>query len=127
MLEADIKRHLVRQARAEGCYARRFEDQFSVGFPDTMFIPKGGPVFFIEVKRVEGAKFGPSPRQLIELERLSASQVVTCLVMAVSDKWAVYAGRPAKSILLADCWHDILPNGRGIAAFLKGIDSGRSS
>lgn len=70
MNEADVKRKLVHRMREEGGYARRFEDKWAVGLPDMMLIPKGGPVVWAEVKMITDWKFGPSPRQHEELQRL---------------------------------------------------------
>jgi hypothetical protein len=121
MLEAEIKRRMVKSAQKEGHYARRIEDAFSVGFPDTILIPVGGPAFFVEVKRVAGLRFAPSPRQLVELDRLAATNAVVPLVLGVdADTWTFWVSRPAKVILTANCPHDILPNGQGLVAFLKG-------
>lgn len=71
MKEADVKKGLVDQIRLEGGYARRIEDRFSVGMPDTVFIPKGLPVIWVEVKIVDWNLLKPSARQYIELKRLN--------------------------------------------------------
>jgi hypothetical protein len=68
--ESEIKGIMIRSVKMAGGYARRIEDQFAVGMPDTILIPKGYPVFFAEVKIVTGQQFGPSPRQYIELCRI---------------------------------------------------------
>jgi hypothetical protein len=67
MNEAAIKRTMVQDVRKHNGYARRFEDQYGVGIFDLILIPKGLPVFFTEVKIVRGDVFGPTPRQLVEL------------------------------------------------------------
>lgn len=75
MKESDVKSALVKVVRFEGGYGRRIEDQFGVGILDTIIIPKGYPVFFIEAKIIKGKTFGPTPRQYIEmLEILDADQ-----------------------------------------------------
>lgn len=74
MSEADVKRAIVKAFKDRGHYARRIEDSFSVGFPDLILIPQGYPVFFTEVKIVKGLKFGPSPRQYVEMDRLAISK-----------------------------------------------------
>lgn len=72
--EADVKRAIVKDFKVHGGYARRIEDAFSVGFPDLVLIPKGYPVFFTEVKIIRGSKFGPTPRQYVEMTRLAISK-----------------------------------------------------
>lgn len=72
--EADVKRKIVADFKAHGDYARRIEDSFSVGFPDLVLIPKSYPVFFTEAKIIRGLKFGPSPRQYVEMTRLAISK-----------------------------------------------------
>ena len=70
--EASIKAEMVKSVRANGGYARRIEDQFLVGMPDTILIPRGCPVFFAEVKIVAGQQLAPSPRQYVEMCRIRA-------------------------------------------------------
>lgn len=70
--EAYYKTKIVNDLRKAGVYARRFEDKWTVGFPDMMVIlPKVG-VVFIEAKMVRGKQFSPSPRQYVELKALHA-------------------------------------------------------
>jgi hypothetical protein len=71
--ETGIKNLMVRSVRNAGGYARRIEDQFLVGMPDTIMIPKGCPVFFAEVKIVKGQQLAPSPRQHVEMTRIKAA------------------------------------------------------
>src|SRR6478735_3787644 len=66
----------------EGCYARRFEDQYAVGIPDTIIIPIGGPTFFAEVKVVRaGEAWGPTPRQHEELRRIAETDCAIPLMI----------------------------------------------
>jgi hypothetical protein len=69
--ESFYKTHMVKNVRANGGYARRLEDKYAVGLPDTMFIPKGYPVFIAEVKLIKGTIFRPTSRQYIELRRIN--------------------------------------------------------
>lgn len=71
--EADIKRDMVAKMKDEGGYARRLEDQYAVGLPDMVMIPKGGPVFFVEVKIIRAQHYGATPRQFEELKRIAAA------------------------------------------------------
>lgn len=71
--ESDIKRKIVKEFRDRGHYARRIEDSFSVGFPDMIIMMPAMPVFFVEAKIIRGVSFGPTPRQHIELSRLSTT------------------------------------------------------
>jgi len=73
--ESEVKGIMVKSIRAAGGYAKRIEDQFSVGFPDTILIPRGYPVFFAEVKIVKGQQFGPTPRQYVELCRIADAMI----------------------------------------------------
>jgi len=70
MSEADVKRDMIKSVKDAGGYARRIEDQYGVGIMDTILIPLGLPVFLAEVKMVKGYSFGPTARQLLELERV---------------------------------------------------------
>lgn len=67
--ESARKSELVKVSRAFGDYARRIEDQFTVGMPDIIYGIKDGPTCLIEAKLIESGSFGPTPRQKIELER----------------------------------------------------------
>ena len=71
MKEGELKTSMVKNVRVHGGYARRFEDRYAVGLPDTIFIPVGIPVIIAEVKIVEGFKFAPTDRQYVELERIN--------------------------------------------------------
>ena len=80
--ESDIKRDVVHEVKMAHGYARRIEDQFSVGFPDMVVILCGGPVCFAEFKRFDGNLFSPSPRQYVELQRIqNASEKAVALVV----------------------------------------------
>lgn len=69
--ESHYKADMVKNVRTNGGYARRFEDKYAVGLPDTMFIPKGYPVFIAEVKLIRSTIFRPTSRQYIELRRIN--------------------------------------------------------
>lgn len=69
--ESHYKAEMVANVRKAGGYARRFEDKYAVGLPDTMFIPKGYPVFIAEVKLIRASVFRPTSRQYIELRRIN--------------------------------------------------------
>ena len=70
VLEADVKRAMVKSMKESGGYGRRIEDQYGVGIFDLILIPFGYPVFMTEVKMIRGATFGPTLRQHVELERI---------------------------------------------------------
>jgi hypothetical protein len=53
MTESDLKRALIKSIRAQGGLGHRFEDRFTIGWPDCLFIPETGPVFFAEVKIIK--------------------------------------------------------------------------
>lgn len=102
MNEADFKRELVKRFKKEGGYARRIEDAYSVGFPDLILIPKGGVVFFCEAKVVRGRSFAPTPRQYVELVRLSVSSHAFPCVLGF-DGGLTYLHPYAKICPVADC------------------------
>lgn len=70
-LESNHKTKLVKELRAAGWYARRIEDQYGVGIPDIVVGIPFGPTVMVEAKMVPHQSFGPTPRQLIELNRWS--------------------------------------------------------
>jgi len=71
MNEASVKRMIAKSMGDGGGYARRIDDQYSVGMYDMILIPFGLPVFMAEVKIITGNFFGPTPRQHIELMRIA--------------------------------------------------------
>lgn len=92
-LESEHKTQMVKLVQGVGGYARRFEDQYSVGTPDCVFIlPQRVPVF-AEVKRFTGNVFQPTPRQWVELDRIQKSSTkVAAAVIGVRfhDKILTY-------------------------------------
>lgn len=92
MNEADAKRRIVENVRKRGGYARRIEDQFSVGFPDLVIQTSAEmPVFFIEAKIIRGQSFGPTPRQYVEMGRLSVSRYSVPLLAGFKDgRWYLH-------------------------------------
>src|SRR5690348_12423936 len=82
MLESEVKRRAVKALQEAGWYARRIEDSFSVGFPDMTIRGPKIDVVFAEWKVFKGNVFGPTPRQLVELNRLQAphSRPCTCVI-----------------------------------------------
>jgi hypothetical protein len=70
MNESEWKRYLIRSIRAQGGVGHRVEDKFKVGWPDLIFIPRMGPVFFIEAKIIKGAKLACTELQQVRLEEL---------------------------------------------------------
>jgi hypothetical protein len=72
MKEADVKRNIVKSMQEGGGYARRIEDQYSVGTYDMILILPRLPVFMAEVKMIRDNMFGPTPRQLVELRRIKS-------------------------------------------------------
>jgi len=102
MTESDVKRKIVNSIREEGGYARRIEDQFSVGMPDLVLMPLRCPVVWAEVKVVEGYTFAPTRRQLIELTKLRRPPY--SIPMMIGYKRGIYYISPPKEkIKLEDC------------------------
>lgn len=103
MNEADFKRKIVADVKKHGGYARRIEDQFSVGFPDMVLRPVNSPaVFFVEAKIFIGGQFKPTERQLIELRRIHSP--VSCgIVMGYNVREKVtYADLPREVLRVDD-------------------------
>lgn len=67
--ENECKTAFCTDVRNSGGFARRLEDQYGVGVPDMLVVPRGGPVFLIEAKLMRSAKWGATERQGIELKR----------------------------------------------------------
>ena len=76
-----MKQAIVKEMKKLGHYGRRIEDAYSVGFPDLVLIPRDYPVFFTEAKIVRDNLFGPTPRQFVELGRLSISKHAVCNIV----------------------------------------------
>lgn len=107
MNESDVKRKMVESVKSCGGYARRIEDQYAVGVFDTMFIPKGLPVIFAEVKIVRGTTFGPTPRQLIELDRVKYATANTghAIPIIIGYKDGVYYfHHPMPAVDIKECF-----------------------
>jgi hypothetical protein len=102
MKESDYKSLIVKSIRKEGGYARRIEDQFSVGMPDMVLMPLRCPVIWAEIKVVSGYTFGPTPRQLIELQRLYRSPYSIPCVIGVK-KGRYFIGPPKAHMNLQEC------------------------
>ena len=107
MLEADVKRRIVKDVQAGKGYARRIEDQYAVGTYDMIIIPFGLPVFFAEIKMIRDQMFGPTPRQQIELARITdvASDAGHVIPVMIGYKEGVYYfHKPATRINRVDCF-----------------------
>lgn len=101
--EGDVKRFIVKEFKARGHYARRIEDQFSVGFPDLVLVMKGDyPVTFAEAKMIRGAKFGPTDRQYVEMTRLAISKHSVPILIGYLDG-CFYLHPHAKEAQLINC------------------------
>ena len=103
MNEADVKRIMAKSMKEHGGYARRIEDQYAVGVMDMILIPLDLPVFMAEVKIVRGQTFGPTARQLLELERIRtvAFKAGHVIPVMIGFKDATYYFHEPKQII--DC------------------------
>ena len=107
MKESDVKRKMIKSMHENGGYGRRIEDQYAVGIFDTILIPKGLPVFTAEVKVIRGTAFGPTPRQLIELQRIANVAEPNQHVIPVMIGWrdgTFYFHKPKMTIEFRDCF-----------------------
>jgi hypothetical protein len=100
--EAKIKAELAKAIRKEGGYARRIEDKFTVGMPDMVLIPLECPVIWAELKIVTGYVFHPTPRQFVELVRLSRPPHSVGLLIGFKD--TLYVSLPKETVHLEDCF-----------------------
>jgi hypothetical protein len=107
MNEASVKRGMVKSMMEGGGYGRRIEDQYTVGTYDIILIPFGLPVFMAEVKMVKDNYFGPSPRQMVELQRVqdvaAKSGHVIPVVIGYRDG-VYYFHKPQMKIDRKDCF-----------------------
>lgn len=74
MTESDLKRALIKSIRAQGGLGHRFEDRFTIGWPDCLFIPETGPVFFAEIKIIKlirEPRLKVTEMQKVQVQRLS--------------------------------------------------------
>ena len=104
MNEAQVKRAMVEDVRKAGGYARRYEDQFGVGIPDTLFVLKGLPPIFAEIKVFKHVKFGPTDRQWVELMRINAHQPQMFGVVIGWKDGVYYFHEAEPTILSTDCF-----------------------
>lgn len=102
MNESEMKRRIVETVRKEGGYARRIEDQFSVGMPDLILMPLRCPVIWAEAKIVTGQTFGPTQRQLHELTALRRSPYSVPMMIGYKNG-KHYIAPPALKIKLDQC------------------------
>ena len=105
--EAEVKRRMVKSMHEGGGYARRIEDQYAVGTYDMIIIPAGLPVFTAEVKIIRANAFGPSPRQAVELQRITDVAAQGGHVIPVMIGWqdgVFYFHRPKMVIMKSDCF-----------------------
>ena len=103
MNESDVKRKIVESIHKEQGYARRIEDQFSVGMPDLVLIPLHCPVVWAEVKMVSGRQFGPTMRQLVELMRLKRPPHSIPIMIGYKEG-VHYISPPRKAVSLYECY-----------------------
>ena len=107
MSESEVKRRMVKSVQEKGGYARRIEDQYAVGTFDMIIIPLGLPVFTAEVKMVTGNVFGPTVRQLLELERIRVAAFKSGHVIPVMIGFKdgnYYFHEPKQSIDCRECF-----------------------
>ncbi len=100
--ESKAKTKLVKEAKKEGMYARRIEDQYGVGILDMVFVPKAIPkvVFFAEGKLVDNGNFKPTPRQWVEITRVRDANpaAVPCLIGFDGDEMYLHVAAERATI-----------------------------
>jgi hypothetical protein len=71
------------------------EDKWMIGWPDCLFIPKFGPVFFAEVKLVLGAHLICTVQQAHRLKELTRPPAAIAVLIGYSKKGeSLHIGRP---------------------------------
>ena len=116
MNESDVKRDIVKAVRAEDGYARRIEDRFSVGMPDLVLMPVRCPVVWAEAKIVLGYIFGPTRRQLIELQKLHRPPYSISMMIGWKDG-KLFISAPKIKIHLEQC--DKQEDGETVSDFIR--------
>lgn len=102
--ESEKKTALVKAFKKLGHYGRRIEDQYGVGFPDLILGIKNYPMFVCEAKVIRNKTyFEPTPRQYVELTRLSLApkHIVPCLLGFDGDE--LYLHKAAKRAIIVEC------------------------
>lgn len=102
MQESEWKRYLIKSIRAQGGVGHRVEDKFKVGWPDLIFIPRMGPVFFVEAKIISGAKLVCTELQAERLNELwRPPHALSCIIGIKVAHGQVYIGQSQEK--LVDC------------------------
>lgn len=98
--ESEYKTALAAYFRSHGHYARRIEDQFSVGFPDMIVKLRGWPPCFIEAKLLRDGHYvyGPTERQYVELMRLHEPPYAYGIVLAFGHDGEMWLSPPSRRI-----------------------------
>lgn len=117
--ESEWKTWFAGALRREGHYARRIEDQFSVGFPDLVIGARSFSPAFVEVKLVSSGHYDPRPRQYIELVQLHRPPLSYGIVMGVEDGEMYHFSEPVKRVILnnPNTYHHVNPV-TGLVMFL---------
>jgi hypothetical protein len=122
--ESSVKGMMVKSVRKAGGYARRIEDQFLVGMPDTILIPKGCPVFFAEVKIVKAQQLAPSMRQYVEMVRIKGASENHAIPILIGWKDGnYYFHEIAEKTVLTSCFsvtHNDMDFNDQLVQFYKG-------
>jgi hypothetical protein len=125
MNESQIKTELiVRPMKKLGFYARRIEDQYSVGFPDLILKLPSFSWVFAEAKVVRGSFFNPSPRQLVELVRLDQAGNCWSIVIGYNVERKTWSfSTPKERVVLADSttFHSINPFPTALREYLTAL------
>lgn len=102
MTESDLKRYLIRSIRAQGGIGHRMEDKYAVGWPDCVFIPETGPVFFAEVKLIKTVRkpiLACTSQQEHRIYTLERPPHCHGVVIGYSlPREALYIGKPHQSL-----------------------------
>lgn len=98
MKESALKTNMVHAVRMAGGYGRRIEDQYAVGVMDCVFILPACVPCFAEVKIFKGNVFGPTARQLIELQRIQKAGGLNVATAVIGWNGTFWIANPQEQI-----------------------------
>jgi hypothetical protein len=67
--ESQIEKNVVRFAKEEGCYVRKFKAPGNRGVPDKLFLAPNGIVFFIEFKKPTGVLSAMQKDEIAQIKK----------------------------------------------------------
>lgn len=127
MNESEFKTAAVKLVRkVPNAYAHRIEDKFGVGFPDVIVKLPEFAWCFIEAKIVRGRYFSPTPRQLIELQRISLAGNCFALMHGVDlATKTLYFDEAVEKVDTTTCFQSTRPFPQALRDYLTWLTTER--